>query len=284
MDTQTLAPQVEGITTVNGMPVPKGTVQAYAIYKTYDLDAFSILKGNRDIIWPHVDRLEDSMEQDGMLVNPICVNEKLQIIDGQHTIEAAKRTKGYVYFYIVPGYGLKEVHVFNINQANWTMKSYMESHASKGRKDYVILKEFFERHRCFNLEDCVAMCSNISTGRNFRTRARRGKDKAERPGQDFNRGTWKSRNMEIAELWANSLKSLKPYFSDGYSDTGFVGAMLGIFMDIEKFDFGRFLKKAKYQQRKFQKESNRKQYRDLIHEIYNFKVREDNWLELRIRR
>ena len=90
--------------------------------------------------------------------------------------------------------------------------------------------------------------------------------------------------METAELWATSLKALKPYFQDGYSDTGFVGAMLGIFIDIDKFDFARFLKKSKYQQPKFHKASNRKQYREMIHEIYNFKVREENWIELRTRR
>jgi len=82
------------------------------VYVTKDLGMFSSIDGNRVPNLIHVKRLTDSLRKYGMKCNPILVNEKMQVIDGQHRLLAAKEIKCEIYFIIIPGSNLTDVHTF----------------------------------------------------------------------------------------------------------------------------------------------------------------------------
>ena len=59
------------------------------IYKTTDYSLFKYLKGNRAITELHVRRLVESIKEKDLQV-PIIVDEKMNVVEGQHRLEAYK--------------------------------------------------------------------------------------------------------------------------------------------------------------------------------------------------
>jgi len=72
------------------------------IFYTTDYSKFNTLAGNRQVNIAHVKKLESSFDEE-YLISPILVNEKFQIIDGQHRFEAAKNLKLPIYYYMIQG-------------------------------------------------------------------------------------------------------------------------------------------------------------------------------------
>ena len=115
------------------------------VYKTNDLSIFKTIDGNRVPNLQHVKRLADSIRVYGMKCNPILVNEQMEVIDGQHRLMAAKESESFVYYIIVTGYSLKEVHTLNLNQKNWAKKDFMEGYANMKIEAYIKLREFIKK-------------------------------------------------------------------------------------------------------------------------------------------
>jgi ParB-like chromosome segregation protein Spo0J len=61
------------------------------VMETMDYNLFSKFNGNRDVKILHVNRIAKSMTEQ-FLIKPIDVNEKYEVIDGQHRLEACKET------------------------------------------------------------------------------------------------------------------------------------------------------------------------------------------------
>ena len=81
------------------------------IHSTYDLNVFKILEGNRNINLLHVERLVKSIEENGFLKMPIIVNKNYEVIDGQHRLEAAKKSKSMVYYIIEKNVQKRLLHI-----------------------------------------------------------------------------------------------------------------------------------------------------------------------------
>lgn len=242
--------------------------QQLTVETTSDLNIFKSISGNRPPNPQHIKRLADSIKRYGMLINPILVNENFEVIDGQHRLAAAIEAKSCVHYIVIKGYKLEQVHALNLNQKNWTASDFLDGYASMGVHDYIILKQFWERHPYFTLRDCIAMCSNLSSSSSFNKDVRRITGSSE----VFKEGTWKARNLKTAEQDAKNIKLLEPYY-DGYNKSSFVGTMLLMFRN-KNFDFGEFMQKIRNQPTALVDCANREQYKSLIEDIYNFRRRE----------
>ena len=243
------------------------------VYKTNDLSMFNEIKGNRPPNPQHVKRLSDSIKVNGLLCNPILVNESHEVIDGQHRLLAAKSCNSEIYYIILNGYDLKEVHALNLNQKNWTKKDFMDGYAEMGVDAYVKLKEFTLNHKNFNLGSSIAMCSNtVSSSSADASQKYRGNGKPWNYKEVFEEGTWLGKDFKLADENVNKLKMIKIYY-DGYNRTTFVNVMLGLFKNKD-FNFVEFLSKLKIQPQKMQHCANTTQYRLLIEDIYNFRRRD----------
>ena len=86
------------------------------VYSTDNLEIFNQMKGNRPPNVQHINRLCDSIKLNGVLQNPIIVNEFMDVIDGQHRLLAAKKAKSSIFYIIVDGYSLNQVQILNLNQ------------------------------------------------------------------------------------------------------------------------------------------------------------------------
>ncbi len=208
------------------------------------MSIFKQIDGNRVPNLQHVRRLTDSINVNGMKCNPILVNENMEVIDGQHRLMAAKESESFIYYIIVKGYSLSEVHTLNLNQKNWGKKDFMEGYANMGVESYIKLKKFIEKNDDFTLNDCISMCANLSSNNHNLAHKYKLNRKTSYTQQVFEEGTWIGKDFELGQDWANKIRMVKPYYN-GYNKGGFVKTMIGL-LQKETFDFTAFELDAEY--------------------------------------
>lgn len=118
------------------------------LHHTTDYDKFSLMHNNRDANRSHIEALKDAFVEKGNLtiVQPILVNESLQIIDGQHRYIAAKELGQPIYYTIREGLTIGDARSMNILHRAWTNEDFAWSYAEGGNqqyKDYLKLREDF---------------------------------------------------------------------------------------------------------------------------------------------
>ena len=113
---------------------------------TKDYSKFKFLEENRDVADYRVNKILDSINDVGYVMNPILVNEKFEIIDGQGRFMALKKLGLPQYYIMQKGLGIEECRRMNLNQSNWTMMDYINSYAKSGNADYMRLKNLIDTH------------------------------------------------------------------------------------------------------------------------------------------
>jgi hypothetical protein len=106
------------------------------VYETENLEIFKTLAGNRDVKEKRKAKLIESIDKYGYITNPIIVNEKYEVIDGQGRLAACKELGVPISYIIVPNVGIKECQVFNMYGETWKVKDFIECYATRGSKDY----------------------------------------------------------------------------------------------------------------------------------------------------
>jgi len=254
----------------------KSSQEVNTVYKTNDLEIFKQIEGNRPPNPQHIKRLAQSIRENGILCNPILVNEKYEVIDGQHRLMAAKKVGTEVFFIVLNGYDLNQVQTLNLNQKNWTQKDFMNGYADMGLKAYQELRDFYEENKDFNLSDCVAMCSNVTSSSSSRVSQKYSPSSKNKTGVSniqhvFEEGTWETRDLHKAQTNADRIRQIGTFY-EKYNRTVFVGTMLGMF-EKKQFDFNEFMHKLRLQPTALVDCSNREQTKMLIEDIYNYKSR-----------
>lgn len=126
------------------------------IYETTDYGMFKKMLGNRDI--KGESKIVDSIQRVGLVNNPIIVNEKYEIIDGQNRLEALKQLNLPVSFIVQEGLGIDACRSLNIGQTNWGTEDYICSFANVGNENYrrlaSLMNEFQEK---FGIQGIIAM-------------------------------------------------------------------------------------------------------------------------------
>lgn len=106
------------------------------VYRTEDLSIFKTLKGNREVKENRKQTLVESIDKHGYITNPIIVNERFEVIDGQGRLAACKELGSPIDYVIVPNIGIEECMVLNMNMKNWLSIDFIESYAKQGNEDY----------------------------------------------------------------------------------------------------------------------------------------------------
>ena len=226
---------------------------------TYNYDQFKSFDGNRGINQLHLKRLIKSMKEN-FLINPIFVNEKNEIIDGNHRFYACKATGNPIYYIIYNGWGIAEAHLLNATRKNWTTEEYLNGYCDLGNENYIRFRDFKNQNSEFGF------ISLFSFGMNRNSRADQSAI------NNYREGLFVFKNPMEAQAKIDKIKAIKRYYS-GYARNTFVNAMLYL-LSKDNFNYNVFLAKLKYQSTKLVDCTNTKQYISVIEEIYNFKSRE----------
>ena len=133
--------------TSSGAGAVKDSVVIAEVRESMNYDMFKHVKGNRAVMPAHVDKIVESIMDAGMLMVPILVNARGEIIDGQHRFEALKRLEMPILYVVGKKYGIDEIKILNTNQKNWGIMDYIKSWAEKGNKDYRDFVAFMEIYK-----------------------------------------------------------------------------------------------------------------------------------------
>lgn len=107
---------------------------------TDEYNLFSFANGNRGINPKHVKELRHSIESIGVIPSPIIVNEKMEIIDGQHRFEACRMLNKPVYYLVIAGTTMKHAAAMNANNKSWRLEDFLDYYVNEGLPDYVFVK------------------------------------------------------------------------------------------------------------------------------------------------
>jgi hypothetical protein len=203
------------------------------IQQTEDYSSFKRIEGNRTISKSQVKKLVDSYNEDPHLstMAPIIVNDNMEVIDGQHRLEAFKKLDLPVNYMIIPGIGLAEVQKLNSATKTWTPMDYARSYSELGNENY---KTYLQFRKKYGLIHQVAM---TYLG---------GADGAkENTTYRFHRGKFVVRDVESAHKISGQLVDMTQYYRKGDA-RGFAYAFRKIALS-PKYDHQRMI--AKFQQK-----------------------------------
>ncbi len=186
----------------------------------------------------------------------IIVNEKYEIIDGQHRFDVIQELKLPLNYIVCNGYGLNEVHILNQNSKTWTSDDYLDGYCKLGYKDYLKYREFKELYGIGHYE-----CMWLLNG-----------SQLSNPTQVFFTGDFKIKNYNEACKIIEKIMLVEPYYEE-WKRRSFILAMLQLFKN-PNFELTEFLQKLKLQPTALSNCSTTNQYVSLIEEIYNYRRRE----------
>ena len=127
------------------------------IYVTNDYSIFRRLKGNRAVDAQRVKNVIKSIKQIGYITNPLTVNEKMEVIDGQARLEALESLGLPVEFVIHEGAGVSDCISMNLHQTNWKVEDYIYSYAEQGNQDYIKLYHLCQSFKGLLATDIVCV-------------------------------------------------------------------------------------------------------------------------------
>src|SRR5215469_12497290 len=101
------------------------------ILKTSDLSIFKNVSFNRDKNKKHIQDVVKIIKKENLLhLHPILVNNEMEVIDGQHRLEAAKDL-GLEIFYIKSNLSYDHILTSNLIQKNATLIDVIKFYAMK---------------------------------------------------------------------------------------------------------------------------------------------------------
>jgi len=118
------------------------------IKKTKQYDIFNFREDNRDKIdQGHVQRLIQSIKARNLLeLRPICVNGKMEVIDGQHRLLAAKALDVEIYYQMDKGLTASDVILMNVAKA-WSITDYLNFYVKNEYEEYKKLDSFIKKNK-----------------------------------------------------------------------------------------------------------------------------------------
>jgi hypothetical protein len=135
--------------------------EAQEVNRTSDYSKFKMLKSNRPLTESHVGYIVKSIEDNGSWLQdePILVNEDMEVVDGQHRLEAHRRSNLPIYYKVVQGVGIERAHAMNRARRNWTLVDWMNSYANGGNINYQNFVKLYEANEQFSIVVLLAACA-----------------------------------------------------------------------------------------------------------------------------
>jgi len=108
------------------------------IQSTKDYSIFKYVKFNREKTKGHIQEIKNMVLEENLLhLHPILVNEKMEVIDGQHRLEAAKSLGLYIY-YIQDEISYQHILNSNLFQKKMSLENVIKFYADKDQlPDYI---------------------------------------------------------------------------------------------------------------------------------------------------
>lgn len=234
------------------------------IKKTHDYGKFIIMGENRNVNLLHIKRLVQSFNEK-QLICPIIVNEKYEVIDGQHRLKACIETGMPVYYFVIPGYGITEVQKLNTNQKNWTKLDYLDMYCAEGLTPYLQFKKFMTDFPQFGIQASERIIMDLHSAKQQTFAGVKTVSKY------FEEGNLVITNMGKSYSVAKQISDFAPYYK-GYNRGSFVSAVLGL-LKSKVYSHKEMIKKLESAPISIADCATVQAFRNNLEQIYNYKCR-----------
>lgn len=228
-------------------------ITSNTVFTTTDYFLFKPIDGNRNKNLTHINKLKQSIKQN-YLYTVIIVNERYEIIDGQHRFDVIKELNLPLNYIVCKGYGLNEVHILNHNSRTWNSDDYLDGYCKLGYKDYLIYREFKNKYNLGHNEVILLLGNSNETFDSFKS------------------GQFKVNSVPEAEVIVKKILGIEPYY-EGVRRRNFMLAIIGLLKN-SNFEYDEFIKKLKIQPTILQDCTSVSTYKAHIEDIYNYRRKE----------
>ena len=218
-------------------------------------DQFSFLIANRSTSRSHINNLKKAIADHPEIleVQPILVNDKYQIIDGQHRFQAAIELDMPIVYTVVPGIGIEVARAMNVLQRKWEPADFAKSYAIDGNEHYKTYLKFREEYE--ELPHGIILL--YLAGRQFHG-----------INANFKKGYFEVDDEDAAHDYLSKLLVIQDMVQIPITKP-FAAALLRMFKNSE-FDFGLFKDKlAKVGNLVLRRSTTVEDYLRMLEEIYN---------------
>ena len=116
-----------------------------SVRETKNYGQFKFLEENRELSSKALKRISKSVEKEGWRNYPITVNEKMEIIEGQHTFTYAKEHRLPVRYIVVEGLNKKDCQIMNSARTRWKITDYIHYFSKAGDVNYKYIELLVRR-------------------------------------------------------------------------------------------------------------------------------------------
>jgi hypothetical protein len=240
---------------------------------------FKWLKGNRDLNEGNIKAVMNQISAFGQR-QPIIINERNEIIDGQHRLEACRRLEIPVKYLVDPGATINHVISANIVGKKWTLIDYIKRFVAENNEHYIKLYDFLIEAKAAGIGTSSAL-QIVRQGYRDRTyymyddgkvRIHGSGNKGKRLyaiGNDLNLGHFEMpKSEEVQKRFEKVLLFRHFHF---YARGRFVQALLQV-MRIEEFDVKRLYKQAQRYPSRFTNEPDTDSFVAMFENVYNYRM------------
>lgn len=121
--------------------------KSVAVHSTQDYSQFKRLIGNRELTNKRIGIIKYSIETYGYISNPIIINEKMEVIDGQGRLAALQELNLPVEYRVIHGIGIEECWAMNLKPTGWSTADYVKSYAERGSVSYDMLLDLQAKYK-----------------------------------------------------------------------------------------------------------------------------------------
>src|SRR5690606_19347143 len=168
--------------------------------------------------------------------------------------EAANLLQLSIYYIIDTGVGKTDIAPLNSHKQNWALDDYMKYHIKERKAGFKELSNFVELDPDIPVRSALVL---VSAG-------------GKRDTSAIREGRVDVSNIDQGEEIAEFLMWLKQYYERAYSES--VAQVVKLMFNAEGFEVELLKKKIEDQPRSLVKCINRKQYREMFLDIYNYKL------------
>lgn len=256
--------------------------QRTVVLLTKDYGMFKHMTGNRQLNEGNIQAIANQLMDRGQQ-QPIIINERNEIIDGQHRLEACKRLKMPVQYIKRSGANLDDVISTNVVGKKWSISDYINRYVAEGNQDYIELEAFVSEAKKLGFAASVAikiaangtptyyyMCDDgvIRGNGGQLSGAYKKHKKLYAVGDEVKIGKFKMLNSEDAYSRMHQILAFKEW--SFFSKAGFVNAIMQC-MRIKEMDFDRLLESARKYPRKWNNEASADGFVRMFEEVYNWR-------------
>ena len=225
------------------------------VMKSSNYDMFKIMEGNREINSTNLNQIILSMKEK-QLVIPIIVNEKFEIIDGQHRFSACKYLNLPVYFIISNGYDIEDVIRANVNGGRkWFDGDYLNKYCLLKDERYLEIKKITKDFN-ITVNDFTKILSVIQNKKTTVVK------------REFREGRISLNGLQLLTSFLMSLEDFKEF--KYYKNGNFITAFLRLFFR-EDYSHEYMIKKYKAYFPNLVKQTSSDEYLSVLcNKIYSY--------------